>query len=544
MIGGRFELVRRLGSGSTAVGLLVRDREADGDARVLKVAVDDNAAKRLVAEAEVLATLNGRKQPRIVRIIETPPVQVGDRRALLLESAGEETLADVLRDRRRLSLDLLDRWGTDLLDALVSLDEAGVDHRDIKPSNLGVREQKSDRAKHLVLFDFSLAKASAATISAGTPPYLDPFLGTGTRQHWDSAAERYAAAVTLFEMATGHAPVYGDGETAPQFVERATIEPGDFDATVADALVRFFEKALAKDAKQRHGTASDMLADWRSALAVSVATTPEDADEVAERATPETALPQSGLTPRALSALEPFRLKTVGDLAALDTSRLSRFTGIVDATKREIRGRAKQWREKFADQLPATSAQTEDIDHADPFTSPEVAARLLVEAAGSSRAQARRTAAAVLLGLEGDVEPFAVLARPRFRTRTRRSAAGLGRTGKRARCLGEVTSSCVPAGQCLRSPCRCPGRARRRCMDRVAGRCPRSSQRDHLRSTTDRGDGARRSRPRRRQGQGRRRRVAHRAPTSAQGQPTAACAQCGGCRCCWAARCPSGQARR
>lgn len=407
---GRFELVRRLGSGSTAVGLLVRDRESDDEVRVLKVAIDDNAAKRLDAEAEVLAALNARKQPRIVRIVETSPVQVGDRKALLLEFAGDETLADVLRDRRRLSLDLLDRWGVDLLEALVSLDAAGVDHRDIKPSNLGVREQKSDRAKHLVLFDFSLAKASAATISAGTPPYLDPFLGTGTRQHWDSAAERYAAAVTLFEMATGHAPVYGDGETAPQFVERATIEPGDFDATVADSLVRFFETAFAKDAKQRHGTAADMLAEWRNALAASVATTPEDADEVAERATPDTLLPQSGLTPRALSALEPFRLKTVGDLAAIDTSRLSRFTGIVDATKREIRGRAKQWREKFADELPATTVADESVNQADPFTAPEIAAQLLVESAGSTRAQARRTAAAVLLGLEGDVEPFAVLA--------------------------------------------------------------------------------------------------------------------------------------
>lgn len=226
VIGGRFELVRRLGSGSTAVGLLVRDRDFDGEARVLKVAIDDNAAKRLDAEAEVLAALNSRKQPRIVRIVETSPVQVGDRKALLLESAGEETLADVLRDRRSLSLDLLDRWGIDLLEALVSLDEAGVDHRDIKPSNLGVREQKSDRAKHLVLFDFSLAKASAATISAGTPL----------------------------------------------------------------------------------------------------------------------------------------------------TSRLSRFTGIVDATKREIRGRAKQWREKFADQLPTSTAPEDDVNRADPFTAPDVAA--------------------------------------------------------------------------------------------------------------------------------------------------------------------------
>src|SRR5207244_6025776 len=178
----------------------------------------DNAARRLDAEAEVLRTLNTRKASRLVRILETTPLQVGERRALLLESAGDETLGDVVRSGRRLSLDLLERWGSDLLEALVSLDAAGGDHRDIKPANLGVREQRGDRAKHLVLFDFSLARASASSISAGTPPYLDPFLGTGARQHWDSAAERYAAAVTLFEMATGHAPVYGDGETAPQFV--------------------------------------------------------------------------------------------------------------------------------------------------------------------------------------------------------------------------------------------------------------------------------------------------------------------------------------
>ena len=103
----------------------MRDRESDGEVRVLKVALDDNAAKRLDAEAEVLAALNARKQPRIVRIVETSPVQVGDRKALLLEFAGDETLADVLRDRRRLSLDLLDRWGIDLLEALVSLDAGG-----------------------------------------------------------------------------------------------------------------------------------------------------------------------------------------------------------------------------------------------------------------------------------------------------------------------------------------------------------------------------------------------------------------------------------
>src|SRR5207245_286276 len=155
----------------------------------------------------------------------------------------------------------------------------------------------------------------------------------------------------------------------------------------------------------------DMLSDWRSALATSTSSTADDAEDVAERANPDTPLTLSGLTPRALSALEPFRLETVGDLARLDTSRLSRFNGNVAATKRAIRGRAKQWRLKFASQLAAGPSAPGGSDSADPFAAPEVAAHMLLEAAGSSeQPPALRAAAAVLLGFEGDVDPFAVRA--------------------------------------------------------------------------------------------------------------------------------------
>ena len=109
VIGGRFRLIRRLGRGSTAVGLLVTDLTSDSTGpevtRVLKVAVDDAAAGRIADEAKVLTGLTG---PRLVRLIEGP-LALGTRQALLLESAGDETLTEVLRSRERLSLDLLER---------------------------------------------------------------------------------------------------------------------------------------------------------------------------------------------------------------------------------------------------------------------------------------------------------------------------------------------------------------------------------------------------------------------------------------------------
>ena len=322
---------------------------------MLKVARDDAAASRIAGEAEVLA---GLADPRLVRLVEGP-VRVGGRQALVLESAGEETLGEVLRGRERLSLDLLERWGTDLLEALVALDRAGVDHRDIKPANLGVREGRSDRAKHLVLFDFSLSRAGAAAVTAGTPPYLDPFLDAPERGRYDSAAERYAAAVVLFEMATGAAPRFGDGLSDPASVrDEATVEAGLFDPAAAGGLVSFFRTALARSAKERYDTATEMLTAWRSVFAPVPRTIPDDADERAAQADSATPLAESGLSARGLSALEPYGVTTVGDLVAVDPVRLNRLSGVAEATRREVKSRARQWRDKFGPAITGRGPRT------------------------------------------------------------------------------------------------------------------------------------------------------------------------------------------
>jgi serine/threonine protein kinase len=409
VIDGRFQLVRRLGAGSTAVGLLVTDLTVDSSGpdatRVLKVAVDDAAASRIAIEAKVLAGLAG---ARLVRLIEGP-LDVGGRQALLLESAGDETLAEVLRSRERLSLDLLERWGTDLLEALVALDRASVDHRDIKPANLGVREGRSDRVKHLVLFDFSLSRAGASAVTAGTPPYLDPFLDAPERGRHDSAAERYSAAVVLFEMATGSTPKFGDGLSDPASVrDEATIEPGMFDAAVASALVPFFRTALARNARERYDTAADMLAAWQAAFVPVPKTVPGDADERAAAADPATPLAGAGLSARALSALEPYGVTTVGDLIAVDPVRLNRLSGVAEATRREVKTRARQWRDRFGASIIGRGPDRRAVsDSGGPtFPDPVTAAELLLSHAGTARAASRRAAARLLLGLDPGLDPF------------------------------------------------------------------------------------------------------------------------------------------
>ena len=399
VLDGRFELRLRLGQGSTAVGLLVHDRERPGPDVVLKVAVDDTAAARLRDEAEILSSLDS---PRIVSLIGAP-IQVGGRCALVLDSAGPHTLAHELRPGSRLALDLLERWGIDLLEALTALDQAGVDHRDIKPANLGV-SLGNKQARRLVLFDFSLSRAAASAVHAGTEAYLDPFLGTRGRERFDSAAEMWSAAVVLFEMATGGLPRFGDGQSAAATIpDNAHVVPDQFDPSVATGLVAFFRKALAREASQRFDTANDMLAAWRTVLSESRTSAPDDALERRERAQSDTSLADAGLSARALSALEPLGVSTVGELVAVDPNALRRINGA--ATKKEVGEAAALWRPRFASRRRA-AAVAPDGDWPEPYE----AADLLLAPVRGGRTPVRPEIVASVLGIQGDVDAFATQA--------------------------------------------------------------------------------------------------------------------------------------
>src|SRR5262249_46710548 len=214
--------------------------------------------------------------PRIAGLRVPDPVLLEHARtAIVLEYAGDQTLASALRDGR-LSVDRLERWGQDIFEAVAYLGSAGVPPPDIKPAHLGIRPQPADRALHLVLFDFSLSRTSTTDLHAGTPPYLDPFLGTGSRQRWDDHAERYAVAVTLFEMATGRTPTYGPGDPNPAVVDHeATIEAAMFDPSVAPHLVAFFRRALRRDAQERYQTTEDMARAWQDVFKAAARAVPD-----------------------------------------------------------------------------------------------------------------------------------------------------------------------------------------------------------------------------------------------------------------------------
>lgn len=332
---------RRLGEGSTSVALLVDHHGTD---RVLKVAKDADKSEKLRAEAEVLARVPA--SPRMAKLVEGP-LEIAGRVCLVIEQAGDKSLSDHLR-AGRLNLDQLRRWGRDLLEALTHLGAAGIEHRDVKPANLGVRTL-SDGKPHLILFDFSLASVPSFEIGVGTPGYRDPFLGVGKRRRYDPDAELFTAAVTLHEMATGRLPQWGDGRTDPALLDtEVDLDTRLFDPSIGTELVEVLSRALARDVERRYDTPGDLAAAWDRVFEEADVDRPDDADARAAAAELMTPLEDSGLSPRALSALEQLQVVTVADLLDLDPMELPRLRGASQPVKSEITERAVTWRERLA----------------------------------------------------------------------------------------------------------------------------------------------------------------------------------------------------
>ena len=394
VLAGRWEVMRRLGTGSTSRAFLVRDLQAEPTARglaVLKVALSAGRGEILVREGEVMRRL--RAHSGVIRLVEPEPLVIGGRTVLALEYVGderdpdepgeqstgtrhrEETVARLLRERGRLQVDQLEAYGEYLLGAVRFLEGEGVWHRDIKPDNIAIRV-RPNRTRELVLIDFSLAGYSAQETTAGTDGYLDPFIGGLTRSVYDAQAERYAVAVTLHEMASGELPKWGDGNVSPRQTDPEqwpvpTIAADAFDPAIRDALVAFFRRALHRDAAQRFPDLKPMSDAWKKIfldLAETVPSTPRasrhpdrppaiaDAepesadlqrDWLAAQATRDTHLSAAGLTPAAESFLYGLTVTTVGGLLDYSQRRFVNAPGLGAKTRGEIQRRQREWAERL-----------------------------------------------------------------------------------------------------------------------------------------------------------------------------------------------------
>ncbi len=251
---GRYQVLRPLGQGAMGTVYLAEDPMLKRRLAIKMVRAvgeeRDIALERFKREAEISAQLN---HPNIVTIYD-----VGEEPNLgpflAMELVEGQSLGKFIREG---NLESETRLGI-LVQAMRALRAAhrhAIIHRDVKPDNILVSED--GRVK---LMDFGIAKTMAPRLTTqgeflGSPAYSAPELLKGSDP--TPSSDRYAFAVTAFELMTGQLPHPGPNVAA--VITHVLHEPIVVPQGMSGDLANVFRKALTFDPEERFETLMEFL---------------------------------------------------------------------------------------------------------------------------------------------------------------------------------------------------------------------------------------------------------------------------------------------
>lgn len=242
---GRYQIQRVLGGGAMGIVFLAYDPLLKR-AVAIKTVREGTEAKDLLLErfrreAEVSARLS---HPNIITVFDVgEDPEVGP--FLAMEYVEGTSLAALIHDG--IALESALRLLIQLMGALMAAEAAGIAHRDVKPENVLV-----DKQGRVKLMDFGIARSGESRLTQGgvvfgTPSYTAPELLVGADA--SPVTDRYAFAVTAFELFTGTLPF--QGRTVGTTLYRIVHEAPELPETLSPRLRKVFETALAKSPKDR-----------------------------------------------------------------------------------------------------------------------------------------------------------------------------------------------------------------------------------------------------------------------------------------------------
>ena len=263
LLGGRYRVVRHLGSGGMASVLLCRDERLDREVAVKRLHADspEDVEQRFVREAKLGASLN---HPNLVSVFDTATDEEGV--LIVMEYVEGEALARTLK-RGPLPPERVASIVRDVGSALDHAHAQGVVHRDVKPGNVLLRRDGVTK-----LVDLGIATAQDHTrlthsgMVLGTAAYMAPEQLEGGET--TPATDIYALAVVAYEALTGKRA--REGRTPLELAHRiATEPPPDIREAMPSASPQAAEvlrRAMARDPRDRPASAGELATGLARAL--------------------------------------------------------------------------------------------------------------------------------------------------------------------------------------------------------------------------------------------------------------------------------------
>ena len=257
---GRYQVVRKLGSGGMANVYLAEDQEL-GRRVAIKIlndrhAGDEQFVERFRREAKNAAALS---HPNIVSIYDRGEAE--GTYYIAMEFLDGRSLKELIVQRGPAPITVAVEYARQILSALRFAHRHGIVHRDIKPHNVLV-----DAEGRVKVTDFGIARAGTSQMTeagsiVGTAQYLSPEQARGTEV--DQRSDLYSLGIVLYELLTGTLPFNGDTpvEIAMKHLSTVPESPSARRPEVPRELDLIVTRALAKDPADRYQNAEEMDAD-------------------------------------------------------------------------------------------------------------------------------------------------------------------------------------------------------------------------------------------------------------------------------------------
>lgn len=291
--------MHRLGEGAMGE-VWAGENQATGRKVALKLmirSVPNNKApelrQRMLREARACGKLSHRNIVQIYDVGETPS---GDP-FLVLELLRGRTLAERLKDTRRMDPALAAHIGADIASALAVAHGAKIIHRDLKPANIILHQEENDSDERFVVkvLDFGVCKsldsagdgpATVTNVAVGSPVYMSPEQ-VALLKDLDGRTDIWSLGIILYEMLTGGRPFSGSVDDVVRQIILTRINQVPLASTkvrdVPFELDAIVARCLENDRGRRYGDAGELA---KALRAIAKAGVTDRGPRIASRPSP------------------------------------------------------------------------------------------------------------------------------------------------------------------------------------------------------------------------------------------------------------------